>query len=229
MEQQFLGQVIAVTGDSPYYEEAIERIVMLEGGNLGGTFNNDATWQESQIVIVGRDSFSEEYLLESINVGVRHGFKCCYLSQESFWDLWLWKTFDPYYQDDQRIIEHPGLSFLASIGFEWPKIRELQDTALSDDSHGWNEQSKLKSMFGYHVRKGLSEATRRNRLGKAVTAPDGLALQDVASHIVFLINLNRGKADPSLDGAIGRWKSDLDWLYQNFYLGSQHSFIWPRA
>lgn len=227
MEQKFLEQVIAVTGDDPYYQEAIERIVLLEGATVGGWIGQDDTWQMNQIVVVGRDDFTEEYLMDSIKIGQRHGFRCQYMSQEDFWDLWLWGEYQPYYKGDPRIEKHPGLSFLASIGFEWPTIEELQGTGTIDSTKTWNPESILKSRFGYHVRKHLSEKTRRKRLQNAITGPDGLELKDVVDHIAFLIRLNRGRVDDSLKGALDRWESDLDWIYENHYVNSAHSFNWP--
>jgi hypothetical protein len=146
---------------------------------------------------------------------------------EAFWDLWLWDEYQPYFRGDPRIEEHQGLSFLASIGFKWPTIQEVQGTGTLDSSKNWNAESVLRSKFGYHARKHLSEKTRRKRLLNAVTSPDGLGLKAVAEHIAFLIRLNQGKADESLEGALGRWKSDLDWLHKSHYLNSAHSFNWP--
>jgi len=227
MEQKFIGEIIAVTGDEPYYAEAIERIILLEGGTVGGRIGQDDSWQENQIIVVGSDDFVEEYLLESVNVGLRHGFTCRYMAQEVFWDLWLWDEYQPHYKADPRIEEHPGLLFLASIGFKWPTIQELHGTGTIDNTKTWNTESILRSKFGYHVRKHLSEKTRRKRLQNAITAPDGLELKVVADHIAFLIRLNQGKADGSMGGAIERWRSELDWLYENHYLTSAHSFNWP--
>ncbi len=227
MEQKFIGHVIAVTGDGPHYEEAIERIVRLEGATLGGRIGDDSSWQENQIVIIGRDDFGPEYLIESINVGLKYGFTCRYMSQEAFWDLWLWDEHQPYYKGDLRIEEHPGLSFLASVGFEWPTFKEVHGVGTLDNTKDWNTESILKSKFGYHVRKHLSERTRRKRLQNAVIARDGLGLKAVADHITFLIRLNRGRSDESMEGALGRWKSDLDWLHECFYSRSAHRFVWP--
>src|SRR6266404_3984194 len=227
MEQKFVGQVIGVTGDSPHYDEAINRIVLLEGGVLGGSIGHDDSWQMNQIIVIGRDDFSEEYLLESINVCQRRRFTFNYMSQEVFWDLWLWDEQQPYYEGDPRIDEHPGLSFLASVGFNWPTIRELQGMSSIDDTRNWNSESILKSRFGYHVRKGFSEKTRRKRLNNAITASEGLGLKEVANLIVFFIHLGQGKADGSMEGAITRWKSDLNWLYETHYLNSEHRFKWP--
>ncbi len=47
IEQKFLGEVIAVTGDEPHYSEVIERIVRLEGGTVGGVVGHDGSWQEN--------------------------------------------------------------------------------------------------------------------------------------------------------------------------------------
>ena len=112
MEERFEGEIIAVTGDSPFPSDAIERIVELEGATLGGTFNRDDTWQENQLVIIGREDFSKEYLIESVEVGQRHGFICQYITQEDFLWYWLENTEPkPYIKNDPRIEKHEGLKF----------------------------------------------------------------------------------------------------------------------
>lgn len=227
IEQKFLGEIIAITGDGPHYQEAIERIARLEGATLGGRIGQDDSWQENQIVVVGRDDFGEDYLIESIEVGLRHGFTCRYMSQEAFWDFWLWGDYEPYYQGDPRVAEHPGLSFLASVGFKWPTLQGIQGAGTLGGAKNLNAESILRSRFGYHVRKHLSEKTRRRRLQNAVKAHDGIGLQAAAEHIAFLIRLNRGKTDDSMKGALGRWESDLNWLHDIFYDRSAHSFVWP--
>src|SRR5438045_9114697 len=109
------------------------------------------------------------FLLQSINVRHDHGFDYQYISQEAFFGFWLDGVLPAYFEGDPRIEDHEGLSFLASIGFEWPAINEVQGTEALDSAKNWNEESILKSKFGYRVRKGLSERTRRKRLAEAVT------------------------------------------------------------
>ncbi len=223
MESKLVDELFIVTGNNPLEEQAIERIVVLEGGVL----DESNVWPEALIIVIGREHFDREFLLQSIHARHDYGYDYPYISQEAFFEFWLDGVLPAYYEGDPRIENHEGLSFLASIGFTWPTINEVQGIGSSDSSKNWNEESILKSKFGYRVRKGLKESTRRKRLAAAVTASDGLGLHAVAEHIAFLIRLNQGKADPSLEGALERWRSDLDWLYKTYYENSAYRFSWP--
>ncbi|MDP9437253.1 MAG: hypothetical protein M3P49_00660 [Actinomycetota bacterium] len=221
----FWGKTLGVTGNGPYEEMAIEKIVSLEGGIVG-----DAdVWQTNQMVVVGREGFDEDYLVRSVKFGMEQGFVCRYLSQEDFWTFWLGAEETTYYEGDPRIREHEGLSFLASIGFAWPSaevVRGLGGTGGLADR--LNETHLLKSRFGYSVRQGVSVRERRQRLARAVQGPGALGLQPVASHIAGLIGMNSSRYDDRMLVAIERWQADLDWLRASYYEGKAHSFVWPE-
>jgi hypothetical protein len=207
----FWGKTVGVTGSGPYDEFAIEKIVTLEGGIVG----DYDIWQTNQMIIVGREAFDEDYLVESVNFGLKHGFTCRYLSQEDFWEYWLEGEETAYYAGDPRIAAHEGLSFLASIGFKWPSIEMVQGHGGTGTlADRLNPAHQLKSRFGYSVQKGVPVKERRKRLSRAVKGPGALGLQAVASHLAFLITLNLRRYDDRMLDPIERWESDLDWLYR---------------
>jgi hypothetical protein len=221
MEEKLENQTFIVTGNYPLEERGVERIIRLEGGTLDPL----KTWPEKAIIVIGRQDFDEDFLLRSINVRHAHGFKFDYLSQEAFFEFWLDGILPDYFEGDPRIEEHEGLSFLASVGFEWPTISDIQGLGTLDDSVSWNKMSLLASEFKYRARKGISERTRRKRLANAVTAPDGLGLEVVANYLAFFIRLNRNKWD--CQDAVEKWTSDLGWLYDTYYQNSIYRFSWP--
>lgn len=223
----FWNETVSVTGGSPYEEHAISKIVRLEGGIIG----DKDIWQTHQIVVVGRKAFDEDYLIESREFGIEHGFTCRYLSQEDFWQFWLSGEETTYYADDPKISEHEGLSFLASIGFKWPSIEAAECFGGTGSLAGrLRDQHELKRIFGYSVRQDVAVEERRQSLKRAIRRPpSGLGLRAVAEHIAGMASLNSSRYDDRMQEAIDRWKSDLEWLRQKYYVDRYHSFLWPSA
>jgi hypothetical protein len=203
---KLLAQHFFATGYDQLDERAIERIVELEGGLV----DHAGLWPDGMMVILGSEDFDEDYLVKSINIALAYGSKFQYISHWDFFDYWLDGTLPRYYKGDPRIDRHPALSFLASIGFEWPVIEVSSGQGESTEGLTLNEVSELRLRYKYRVYKGLSEKTRRTRLGRAVTESNGLGLAAVANHIAFLIRLNSAKNDEMLVEAIYKWNSDLD-------------------
>ena len=230
IERKFEDRIIGLTGYSSkkiVLDEAVARIIQLEGGKVVGDWGTYDCWEVEQIVVVGDEDFNKEYLIESVEIGIKHNFNCRYFSLEDFWDYWIdEELFEPYFEGDPRIDEHKGLAFLASLGFDYPTVdifsfgNKSQKRAVQ-----WNEESILMEQFGYSVRAGVSEKKRRRALAKAVESPEIISLQEIAKHIVLLINTR--KANENMLPAVRRWKSDLDWLKANFYDDSVHSFVFP--
>jgi len=222
MEKVFTDQTITITGNTPYEEWALERIALLEGG----TISNSYDWDEEQLIVIGREDFDRNYLIASVEFGLENEFTCQYLSQEDFWHFWLYGEFEPYFKGDQRIASHEGLSFLASIGFKWPSISEIGLGGEGSRDFGERRlEHELRSIFGYSVRKGIPERNRRASLKEAVTGSNNLGLRIVATHIAGRIQENR--RNKIMEGAIERWKSDLEWLRKTYYEKSKYSFRWP--
>lgn len=231
MENKFEGRIVGITGFSPKfpnYDEMVRRIIELEGGILSGDVQNTEEWEIGQIIIVGEEDFNREYLIQSIEIGIEHNFTCQYFSLEDFWDFYTDSyLYEPYFEGDPRIENHAGLSFLASLYFEYPSADIFGFGNKSfDKEKDWNVESILKSNFGYSVRKGISEHNRRIALDEAVNSPKIISLQEIAEHIVFLINTRKGNENMSY--AVNHWKEDLDWLREEFYDKSIHSFKFPN-
>lgn len=221
-QRKLAGQVISVTGWSPYSDPVIENMIKEHGGIVG----DKDIWQEEQIIVIGRKAYDEDYLKMSIQFGLMRDFPCVYLSQEAFRDFINYDKYPAYYRGDPRIQDHPGLSFLSSLGFKWPSIDAIPGDGGARNSSGWLESHPLRSIYGYTVQTGTLLEYRQNALKRAVRL-DGLGLQIVAEHIAFLIRNAKLRHDDLMDNAIGIWESDLTWLYSTYYKNTIHSFIWP--
>lgn len=230
MEYKYEGEIIGLTGyslDYPNYDEMIRRIIELEGGILSGDGQNNKEWEIEQIVIIGEEDFDKDYLIQSIEIGIEYNFTCKYFSLEDFWDFYKEQDYEPYFEGDPRIANHAGLSFLASIGFKYPDVDIFGfGSRKQSNGKGWNIESILRSEFGYSVRAGVLEKERRKALRKAVKSTDIITLQQIAEHIVFNINLRKGKKN--MNSAVERWMQDLKWLKRECYDKSIHSFRFPH-
>lgn len=226
----FWRQTVGVTGDGPYEARAIEKIVTLEGGVVGGR----DIWQPSQLVVIGREGFDPEYLQSSVSIlKTEKKTPCEYISQEDFWDAWLYRSdsrYKPYIRGDSRIKNHLGLAYLTSIGFAWPTTG-----ATGSAGHGTNSLSErlndihdIRRSFGYEAGNGTVAEERRQKLFRAIKPPPfGLGLRSVVDHITGLIRMNGLKAQPPTI-AISNWQGDLEWLRKEHYEGSVASFVWPN-
>ena len=229
MKRKYEGQIIGVTGFNLHDNKALEKIIELEGGIVKGDIGYDEVWEEEQIIVIGRTDFGEEYLKESIRAGNELEFRCRYMTQEDFWDLWLDdEEFIPYYKSDPRINKHEGLKFLASIGFKFPTIKEVfgEESENPSDFSKRRLESELKSEFGYNVLKKTPLSARRNSLRKAISEQNGLGLKSVVFHIFGRIGENRRRKN--MGEAVKKWKTDLGWLKEHFYEDTIHSFRFPE-
>lgn len=230
MEKDFEGRTVGITGysfNSTFYDLAIHRIIELEGGKVEGDSGYDNTWEIGQTIIVGDYEFDKEYLIQSIEAGIEHNFTCHYIAMEDFLESYFYEE-EPYFKGDPRIEKHSALSFLASLGFKYPSV-DIFNFGSGNQSipKEWKIESILKAYFGYSVRRGISESSRRKALKDAVESPNIITLQEIAKHIVCQINLKKGRKSMSL--AVERWTSDLDWLKETYYNNSIRSFIFPNS
>lgn len=231
MYKELEGRIVGITGYSlhhPTYNEMIWRIIELEGAIISGDSRNNEEWEKGQIIIVGEEDFDKEYLEQSVEKGIEYNCPCRYFSLGDFWDYYTeYDYYEPYFESDPRIENHAGLSFLASLYFKYPSVDIFGfGNKSSDKEIDWNVESILKSNFGYSVRKGISERNRRIALDEAVNSPEIISLQEIAEHIVFLINTRKG--NENLGYAVKRWKEDLDWLKAEHYDKSIYSFKFPN-
>lgn len=201
---------------------------------MGAYVTDGTVWHDDSIVVIGRELFDQEFLTNSVQFSGEMGFRCAYMSQEAFVDLMEYGKPPMYFNGDPRIRDHPGLCFLATIGFAWPRVKEHLSTATYDQiSHypwndyaaGWQEAHPIRSIFRYSVQKGITEIERHNALRSAIRK-DALGLRVVAEHIAWLVNRPQ---NVNMADAVERWKQDLDWLYENFYKNTIYSFVWPQV
>jgi hypothetical protein len=219
---KFFAQVVGVTGREPVSAVLLRDEIMREDGVIG----NAGIWQKDQIVVVGREDFDEAYLKRSVEIGMRFKFTCVYLSQEAFAEWWLDDKPAEYVKGDRRIAEHPGLAFLASIGFKWPEWEAVAGTGGGTGALGLNDTHPLSAVYKYSVRRDVPLKTRQAALARAIR-PDALGLKAVVEHIAGMVRLNKSRLDSRMDGAIGRWEDDLAWLREYYYKNTIYSFIWP--
>ncbi|MFQ5617102.1 MAG: hypothetical protein ACE5GO_11675, partial [Anaerolineales bacterium] len=55
VERKFQGQIIGVTGHTPYSKRKIENMVIAESGYLG----DKDIWQQDQIMVIGKKGFDK--------------------------------------------------------------------------------------------------------------------------------------------------------------------------
>lgn len=225
-------QIVGVTGKSPHSAKSIKQ----RAEEAGAYLTNGNVLQDDAIIVIGRKDFNMDFLRMTVQRGIENKFRCSYISQEAFIDK-LERDIPPmYFSGDIRIKEHPGLSFLASIGFKWPstKVKLSRNSSDARFARDWNdyaygkkEFSPLRDIYGYSVQKGISEAQRHNALQRAIRN-DALGLRIVAEHIAWLVRERKLQRGERMLDAIENWESDLEWLEENYYKTSYHSFVWPQ-
>jgi hypothetical protein len=155
---------------------------------------------------------------------------------------------DPFDAPAEVLLEfgrgHPGLEYLANLGFDWPSCRAFpgKETAYETDRL-WEKESPLHEM-GYRVgRTGIMvDKRRRDILQKAFQsdlpnvgsaaymsewgAPNSSKrLKKIAANLATQVR-NAKHRDAAMDLAIEHWEKDLAWLKQTFYT-SRFRFHWP--
>jgi len=213
--------VICCTGYGPFKESNLDELLKKLGAKLD---NSQTPWDEVDYIIIGRDGFDENYLRQA----VKQDADIVFISQEDFINLLLFGEFEEYSRDDKRVLNHEGLSFLSSIGFQWPST-DYDDS--DDDEEDFStgelaEVSEIKEQYGYHVQAGNTLYNRQNSLRRAV---NGIGLKKVANHIAFLIHMNQRRNDSKMSHAVKCWREDLEWLKREFYQKGGGRFIWPRV
>lgn len=223
---RFLGQYVSTTGEGPLQERHIESIVVPQQG----TFVDRNSWYKQQIVVIGRENFDKGYLNRAINITRANDLKFTFISQEALINYFATGELTKYHPDDPRIAEHPGLSYLASIGFKWPSTYAVPGIGSGSSQQHDFDTHPLSSICGYNVQKSTLLAKRRQALRLAISATDSkLGLRNTAYHIAGLVKWRKSQRNDKYWGAIERWEADLEWLRLNFYVNAHHSFIWPST
>lgn len=220
-ENEIKGHIVGITGVDDIVVEMLIR-------SIGGIIGNKGMWEKEELFVIGQDGFDKNYIKTSVRIGLIIGSPFRYLGAPEFMRFLMFGEQPNYYKGDRRVRNHPGLSFLASLGFEWPSTYGVPgDNTGGEVADGWNNVSLLASKYGYSVRQGISDRERRDSLRLAIADTNDLGLQAVVEHIAFLVRINKGRWDDRMDAAIDRWEADLDWLYEKYYKNSIFSFVWP--
>lgn len=208
-------QVVMLTGDGPFKKDNLVDLLKKLDAIL---FTEQIDLTKVTFVVVGTEEFDKRLLRKALD-GAK---KAQFVSQEEFLNHLLFNQESKYYQGDPRINMHQGLSYLASIGFKWPVLNESpisRDHRKPNTNH-LNKESLLYQM-GYNVAQSTTKTQRRQALRKAVEAPD-IGLKDAAYHIASQWRLHSSHLE-----ARKKWKSDLDWLYREYYQNRNYHFGWP--
>lgn len=173
-------------------------------------------------IVIGEKEFDESFLQFSLEFQLE---KWRYITQQEFAHFALSGEIFEYNIDHPRWTEHPGLSYLSSIGFIWPTTNISSTLKYQMAVHERAEQSPLRMYTGYTVEKGTSISERRMALRKGVRI---LGLEQVAFHIAGQIKEKQRRRDDHMENAITNWYQDLAWLKVRYYDGKRHSFTWPH-
>ncbi|MCI0397382.1 MAG: hypothetical protein L0322_20940 [Chloroflexi bacterium] len=229
IEQMFKGRLTGmidqVTGNSPFQAEDL--LEWFDKFGLLWTLD----LPRKGYVIIGREDFDKELLQEALEVSysTEYDFVAEFYSQEDFLNFWLFGVETNYYPGDPRIADHPGLSYLASLGdYPWPwPATEAKPGSGYLNEYDMLEKHPLLERFGYTVsaKAGLSQRERRKKLDTALTTErDPLSLREVVNHIAYLIKRSKRRHDDKMAQAIAKWEQDLDYLRQKYY---KKQFRWP--
>lgn len=189
---------------------------------------------------IDRILFSESYLNKNLRIYTQELFVYYLITGEDPLENWEVDTLLTAVED------HKGLQYILNFPeFTWPissSDLESIDYSISEiDPSDWDEESPLRKL-GYTVKEGaLSEQQRHNLLTRAFSEPldeylnsshekerwgkanSAQRLYAIASFISWL-NGFQGSNKP---GASERWRNDLQWLKEEFYL-RRMKFEWPN-
>jgi hypothetical protein len=223
--KRFHGKLIGVTGTGPHEEKWLRSLIFWCGGVNSRDF---CMWGNNQIIVLGYDGFDEEYLRQTIEFIQEKDIIVHFLSQEDFLKFVYRNELVHYYPNDPSVKSHDGLSFLASIGFQWPSTYATREFDKTGGDFYGRTQHPLAEIYKYNVKKDTSISDRHTALKRAIRPwPNGLGLREVVDHIAYLVRDRKRHQPERLKGSIGRWEDDLEWLRENYYKNSIYSFIWP--
>jgi hypothetical protein len=210
------GLMVGVTGNDPVDELVVGSIAYWQGALLGDL----DIWQNNEIIVIGREGFDEGYLKKAIELILSENIYIHFISQGLFLEFLNSGELESHYPGDPRIVEHPGLNYLSTIGFKWPEVGIATGKNKLKNFDG--DDHILATRYNYSVRAGVKKYVRRKALKAAVT---DLGLEVVVFHIAGLIRMNT--RNPFMKKAVPRWQEDLNWLFEEMYKNSLHSFVWP--
>jgi hypothetical protein len=231
-------EVVVVVGDGPYPKVNMKRFLRGSGFDIGQPGDED-----SRLLIVGREHWSEEFLERQIQA--RQGQELRVYSQEMFLVTTALSR-DPLDDcDEAELISffgegHSALEFLIGSDLRWP--RTVPTMFSNRPSISGVEESPLHKL-GYRVGKTstLTERERYAKLRQAFTGKLPLVDSDeymrewgrpksprrlwrMAHHVAYLARTQgQGKQVAGTD-----WSNDLQWMKKTF-LKPWMRFRWPRT
>jgi len=197
-----------------------------------------------EVVVVGRDNWSELDLVRQINE--RDGKPIRVYSQELFVLLLVMRS-DPLIWSEPEALRkfvqgHPAFEYLLDQEFPWPEttFEDGPPATIGEGFDGEDASSPLYKM-GYSVAQqvALSQSERYQYLNETYQEENlpwcisdaymedwgepnsRKRLRRIAWHLHLMT-----KRLKRHDKAVTRWESDLNWLKQNYYKPI-HRFRWP--
>ena len=230
---------IGTIGDGPWELEEVDNLL------LGMRFDvSEIPQDDIQILVIGRNNYSKEIIEEHIKSYATS--QLIILSQELLL-LGILTNKNPLsFFDNESLSEyslnHPGIQYALSVGFEWPRTSvSIGEIYEWESDAEFSEKSPLREM-GYSAKMGgPSESERREILEDflfitkppLVDTPEEIKrwgragtnqrLYSMAKFIGWLIRFKGASSEL----AAVKWQSDLDWLKSNFYKSTM-KFGWPE-
>lgn len=198
------------------------------------------------VLIVGRSGWSKRAIEQ--HVSNREGEALYIFPQELFIASLLAgrNPFDEREDEDTMSFlkafgkGHPLIEWLQSLQFPWPEIG-FEGPPSGSDFEQVDESPLFKLGYRVGTHKGRTASERHELLSKAFQNPlplddsmeymqawaepgTRLRLQRIAWHIAMLVRAHSKIRSNVV--AVEQWKSDLDWLYRN-YFSHLMRFLWP--
>ena len=231
---------VLLLGDGPWPIDQFSSLLQ----ELGFEVWQDGCDSEIEVVIVGRDNWSESVVDDQIEE--RDGETLRVYPQELFVLLLAMKA-DPFVHVDRESLlkfvdGHPVFDYLLNQEFPWPES-SFEDGPPGTVGEGFDAEDASSPLYkmGYSVAQqaALSQSTRHELLEKTY-AKDTLPwcisdeymedwgdansrkrLRRIAWHLYLMT-----KRFKRHEEAVARWESDLSWLKRTHYKPA-HRFRWP--
>lgn len=213
------GQAVLLTGQGPF-DVRLGELAEKLGAEVFYAEEDEFIWENIDLVVLGYANFWEELLMESLEHDHLE-----YMAQEEFLAELLFAQPPDYVEGDERIARHAGLSFLASIGFEWPSTYAEPGDGSGEERER-DEMSWLRAEYGYSAASYIPVGRRREALDAAV---QGRGLEATADFLAWLARSRKRTGQRRLRRAIERYERDLAWLKARYYDNSPHTFHWPST
>ena len=233
------------TGEGPYENPVFDRLISDFGVDQYGLPHESISH-----VVVGREGWSEEDLIEQIEI--RQGEPLRIYSQEMVVAAAITGR-DPFDSNDEELLlafakGHPALEFLLRLPEPWPTVCNVESRSVDfvgADDYGVTETPLHR--LGYHVgaTSRITESQRRELLTECFTT-NSLKFTDSSSEdyrhkwgrggsaqrlyrmAVHIKWLAEGQGtDPRKPQARLDWVNDLEWLRKTFYEPRKGRFSWP--